>query len=244
MTPPTTNDTRDVVYAIARRLGETERTPINTIWRIVRRLGPEATIGWVERAEAIEAAGGMTLPDGKRRTLGGIFFRIVKDGVNSRDRAAIFLVGQQQRPGGVRSPSASTAQPATSTGAEPQDTEPQDIEIPNATGEVRTVKITVIGRPGRIVRDPRGFVTVAMQQTKVPALPKGVPAPPVAPTSYAVYIGQKQWNKVAEALQDPEDVLIVEGFPTATPEGISVYATNTTTKKLQEAQRAAQPPRT
>ena len=65
----------------------------------------------------------------------------------------------------MRSSGASKAQPAASTSAELQDTDPQDIEIPNANGEVRTVKITVIGRPGRIVRDPRGFVSVAMQQT-------------------------------------------------------------------------------
>jgi molybdopterin-guanine dinucleotide biosynthesis protein len=65
---------------------------------------------------------------------------------------------------------------------------------------------------------------------------------PAAPTAYTVYIGQKQWNKVADALQDPEDVLIVEGFPMATSQGISVYATNTSTKKLQQAQRAAQAP--
>ena len=230
MTTPTTDDTREVVYAIARRLGETERAPINTIVRIVRRLGREAPLAWVDQAETIEAAGGMTLPDGKRRTLGGVFFKLVKDALPPKDRYSIFPM-QHKHPPGV-----SRTQPA----AADTPTEPQDIEIPNATGEVRTVKITVIGRPGRIVRDPRGFVTVAMQRTGVPALPKGLPAPPTTPTQYTVYIAQKQWQKVADAIKDPEDVLIVEGFPTATPQGISVYATNTTTKQLQQAQRAAQ----
>jgi hypothetical protein len=52
----------------------------------------------------------------------------------------------------------------------------------------------------------------------------------------------KQWNKVAEAIRDPEDTLIVEGFPQLDPETscIAVFATNTTTKKLQQAQRQAQ----
>ena len=55
-----------------------------------------------------------------------------------------------------------------------------------------------------------------------------------------MYIALKQWQKVEDAIKDPEDVLIVEGFPTATPQGINVYATNTTTKQLQQAQRQAQ----
>jgi molybdopterin-guanine dinucleotide biosynthesis protein len=52
----------------------------------------------------------------------------------------------------------------------------------------------------------------------------------------------KQWNKVAEAIQDPEDVLIVEGYPQLDLEtrSIAVFATNTTTKKLQMAQKQAQ----
>jgi len=229
-TPTTPIDIRALVRTIAKRLGETHAGPMWTIHRIVQRLGQEATLAWVEQAEAIEAAGGQTLPDGKRRTLGGVFFKLVKDALPPKERYAIFPM-QSKRPPGV-----SRTQPA----AADTPVEPQDIEIPNATGEVRTVKITVIGRPGRITRDPRGFVTVAMQRTGVPALPKGVPAPPASPTSYTVYIALKQWQKVADALKDPEDVLIVEGYPAHDAAGISVYATNTTTKQLQQAQRAAQ----
>ncbi len=42
------------------------------------------------------------------------------------------------------------------------------------------------------------------------------------------------------------DVLIIEGFPAADPArpGITVYATNVTTKQLQQAQRAAQQQKT
>jgi hypothetical protein len=86
----------------------------------------------------------------------------------------------------------------------------------------------------------------SMQTSKTPSLPKGLPAPPNSPTSYTVYIAPKQWTKVAEAIRDPEDALILEGFPAYDPalEGIAVFATNLTTKKLQQAQREAQPPRT
>src|ERR687893_2027350 len=99
MTTPITDEIREVVYEIARRLRETERAPINTIARIVRRLGREATLGWVEQAETIEANGGMTLPDGKRRTLGGVFFKLVKDSIPKEDRYRIFPLQQRHPPG-------------------------------------------------------------------------------------------------------------------------------------------------
>jgi hypothetical protein len=100
------------------------------------------------------------------------------------------------------------------------------------------VKITVIGRPGKVI-DRGTCVVTSMRAKQAPSLPKGLPIPPSVPTNYLVYIAVKQWRKVAEAIADPEDVLIVEGFPQLDPEtsSIAVFATNTTTKKLQMAQR-------
>jgi hypothetical protein len=73
------------------------------------------------------------------------------------------------------------------------------------------VKITLIGQLGTFV--DKG--TCVMQHTgeKVPALPKGVPVPPAVKTNYVVYIGDKQWKNVAATVNDPEDALIIEGFP-------------------------------
>src|SRR5205085_6772412 len=72
-----------------------------------------------------------------------------------------------------------------------------------------------------------------------PQFAEGTANAPSVPTNYLVYIASRQWRKVAEAIADPEDVLIVEGFPQLDPEtsSIAVFATNTTTKKLQMAQR-------
>src|SRR6266699_40753 len=54
---------------------------------------------------------------------------------------------------------------------------------------------------------------------------------------------EKQWRRVAEAMKDPEDTLIVEGFRQldAQTGSIAVFATNTTTRKLQQAQRQTRP---
>ncbi len=63
-------------------------------------------------------------------------------------------------------------------------------------------------------------------------------------TTYTVYLTPKQWRPVAEALHDPADTCIVEGFPAYDPalEGIAVYALQVTTQQLQQARRAARQP--
>ena len=103
------------------------------------------------------------------------------------------------------------------------------------------MKLTIIGRPGQVV-ERQGGAVLGMQSTTMPSLPKGLPAPPSTPTNYMVFISQKQWQKVSEALSNPDDALIIEGYPTADPRftGITVYATQVTTKLLQQAKRQQQ----
>ena len=104
------------------------------------------------------------------------------------------------------------------------------------------MKITVIGRPAAAVEQSQA-VAVALVSEKVPDLPKGLPAPP-AGTRYTVFVARKPWAKVAEALAaDPADAAIIEGYAALDPrvEGIAVYATSATTKRLQAAKRAATP---
>jgi hypothetical protein len=113
-------------------------------------------------------------------------------------------------------------------------------QIGNEKGSA-TVKMTVIGRPGKIV-DKGTCVLTVVQSSKVPALPKGLPTPSAAATTSTVYIASKQWKKVAEAIQDPEDLLIVEGFPQLDSQtgSIAVFVSNATTRNLQKAQKQAQ----
>jgi len=102
------------------------------------------------------------------------------------------------------------------------------------------VKITVIGRPGAAVEQGQAVV-LALVSEKVPDLPRGLPEPP-AGTRYTVFVARKPWTKVAEALAaDPADAAIIEGYAALDPriEGIAVYATSVTTKRLQAAKRAA-----
>ncbi len=71
------------------------------------------------------------------------------------------------------------------------------------------------------------------------AVPKGLPPLPATPTTYMIFVQQKQWNKVREAMHNADDTLIVEGYGVHAPRfaGITVYATQVTTKMLQAAKR-------
>jgi len=214
---------------VARELNETDPAAIGQIVRIVECLGAEAALAFLRETLETEARGGMMLRDGsRRRTPGGTFFYLVKGRISRQDRATIWP---------------HLAQPA---GKKKQKVEPPAWEeslllAPEAMkekGEATTVKITLIGRPGRIV-EKQDVVLTTMQNTKPPTLPRGLPAPPAEPTTYVVYIARKQWIKVAEALQVPDDRLIVEGYPVFEKRlgAMVVLVSSATTKNLQATAR-------
>ena len=217
---------------IAQQLGETDSIPQEQIRRIVERLGPEATLTLLRETREIEAQGGMLLPDrSRRRTPGGVFFHIVHSRVSKQDRAFIW-------PPAPPSPlPPRTKEPVSPSLAWEERGAVLD-EVLKQKGIATTVKITLIGRPGKVVA--RGdSVIIGMQSTKVPALPKGLPMPPSTPTDYVIFIARKQWAKVGDAIQNPDDALITDGFPVIDPQAksIAVFAMNVTTKSLQAAKR-------
>src|SRR5215469_3778186 len=101
-TPPLTDEQKaerkavskaitEVASHIADDLGETEAQPRATIWRSVKALGSEQAQALLSRAQEIEAAGGMlTADDTRRRTPGGVYFALVRETANGKDRFFIF----------------------------------------------------------------------------------------------------------------------------------------------------------
>ena len=241
---------QQTVLMIAQTLGETGQAVRQQIQRIVWALGPTAAQSMLEQTLQIEQNGGMMLRNGsRRRTPGGVFFHLV------------YTTGQPQEGRTLGMPVSKKPKEEQTHQASKQQVKqpipkpaPQEIplfrwedriaaikEAESEKGQV-TVKITVIGRPGKIVDRGSCIITV-MESTKVPMLPKGLPTPTNVPTKYAVYIASKQWKKVEEAIKDPEDMLIIEGFPKTDPEvsAIAVFTTNVTTKKLQMAKKQSPP---
>jgi PHAX RNA-binding domain-containing protein len=80
-----------VAQQIATTLGETEPVPLMHIRRIVQTLGPERALQLLEQAMATEARGGLMLLDGsRRRTPGGVFFRLVREQTTPTERNRIW----------------------------------------------------------------------------------------------------------------------------------------------------------
>jgi hypothetical protein len=238
------------VWALARGiaavLGEIMPPPIRIITRAVDRLGPDRARAVLGQALTIEGQGGLTLPDGRRRTLGGVFFYLVRtsDAISREDKDHIFP-SQGRRPkraGGSGTPAVpASAAPAPMAWTD-ETFRALARQLQQDQGRATTVKITVIGRPGTIFEQGQA-VALALVSEKVPDLPKGLPEP-LAGTRYTVFVARKPWAKVAEALgADPEDTAIIEGYAALDPrvEGIAVYATSATTKRTQASKRAATP---
>ena len=247
--------TFQLAQQIATQLGETQYVPFAQIGRVIERVGQEVTQALADEAVALSAAGEMLTPDGIPRTVGGIFFFLVRQRIDPAVAKEIFLkpallrrIQQEElrlNPDAPQPPKPSHKPvPTVSPGSTLPPFQWADkaaiyTALRTEKGRVQTVKITLIGRPGRVV-EKQDLVITMMTQMQAPAsFPKGVPQPPTTPTDYTIYIAAKQWNKVAEAMKNPEDKLIIEGFAAFDPalEGMAVFVTNATTKLLQQQKR-------
>ena len=232
---------RTVTQRIAQRLHETDAAAIDQIGRILREIGAPSTFALVEAAEALDAAGGEPTVDGsRRRTLGGVFFALVRKQVTYQQRGRIWPEMRQR--------AVAAAGPRMTPPTHPT-TAPLDrgrwedrLAYLQAIGEdhggATKVNCTIIGRPGEVIIKA-DVVVAAMPTVSIPALPKGVPQPPESGTMIMVYIARKQWQRVAAALDDPADALIIEGFAIYDEaiHGLALLAMVVTSKKLQAAKR-------
>jgi len=229
-----------------RRAWRNAASPLRLITRIVDRLGPDRARALLGQALTVEAQGGLTLPDGTRRTPGGVFFFLVRTSaeINREDKAYIFprQGGHPSQAGGAGASAPSPPPPLPPAAWTDDDDRAINQHLHDETGRATTVKITVIGRPAKVL-DRGQVIVLSVRQDTAPSLPKGL-LEPATGTRYALLIAAKQWTKVAAALDaDPEDALIAEGYPSLDPrfpQGITVHATSVTTKRLQTAKRAAQ----
>jgi hypothetical protein len=232
-----TEDNRQALAdEIADMLGEKMASAKRQINAIVELFGEDGARALLEETLQIEQNGGMMILSGeRRRTPGGVFFFIAMERARPEDRPKIRQhewKKLQKQKGKKRRPQPLSEE--VRLGAVN--------ELLQEVGEVSSVKIVVIGRPGKI-KSFKDMVMTTMTNTNTPTnLPKGLPAPPKAATTYVVYIGNRQWRKVEQSIANPEDALIIEGYCTIDPEvqGISVYATSVTTKLIERQKRETQ----
>lgn len=223
------------VQEIAAQLGETEAEPLHLLKGVIKHCGLDFAQQILKETLEIEAQGGLMVRNGqRRRTTGGVFFYLVRGRVKYNLRKKIFGIQKPQKP----APPPPPALPAFVWDERAALIQPLFAE----SGEVTTVKITLIGRPGRTEERKDLVITTMTHIAKSATLPKGVPPLPATPTLYTVYIAAKQWKRVEEAAQDPEDALIIEGTASYDPEiqGVAVFAMSVTSKKLEQKKREGQ----
>jgi len=94
ITEPSTawQQAKDIMAA----LGETERMPRVQISQAIEALGLDVVEAVVVEARTAEANGGLLRKDGQRRTLGGVFFYLLRERCTPEQRKRIFWVWQRK----------------------------------------------------------------------------------------------------------------------------------------------------
>ncbi len=218
------------IDTLAEALQEPNR-PLLT--QVLRLLGTDRTTAILAETLTCEANGGMLTKDGtRRRTPGGVFFQLVRQQASPQERWRLF-----PHP----APQYGQGQPTTLTWEEaPSLMQTLATEPP---GEARTMKLTLIGRPGKV--ETRGQAVVFRMQGKPPgALPRGLPPMPSTPAlTWNVMVALRQWNRVRESLAgNLDDQLIIEGYPLMQGSEHVLLAQSCTSVALQRAQKQAQQP--
>lgn len=173
-------------------------------------LGAARTADLLMQTLQCEADGGMLTKDGtRRRTPGGTFFQLVRQQASPKERRRLF-------PQLAPQPGQGQAQPQPPLPVLTWEEVPAIIETlaTAPAGEARTMKVTLIGRPGKV--ETRQQCVVFRIQGKPPGpLPKGLPPVPAQPPlTWTVMVALRQWNRVKESLAaNQEDQLILEGYP-------------------------------
>lgn len=97
--PKPTKPLDPAAQQIATTLGETESVPLLHIRRIVETLGAERALQLLDQAVTLEAHGGLMLADGsRRRTPGGVFFRLVREQTTPAERSRIWPWTKKPKP--------------------------------------------------------------------------------------------------------------------------------------------------
>jgi hypothetical protein len=227
---------KTLAQEIAETLGEKGKLVLKQIDVIIEKFGVDSAVAMLRETLDIEANGGMMISEGtRRRTLGGIFFHLARERADPTERYQLSqsYILKNMRQTGEWTPDVPRRYKLRIKGY---------LELVKNPGEVKGVKIILTGRPGRL-QTYKDLIVTTMQGTGIPnQFPKGVPQPPSTPTNYVIYISAKQWKKVAEAMQNPEDSLIIEGYCNLDPDtkAIAVYATALTTRLIRGALKEKQ----
>lgn len=179
---------------LAKRLKEQAKEPIRQIHLIVETCGVDFAQRYYEQTLAVEANGGLLIPDGsRRRTIGGVFFYLVREALSPEQTIDVF--GKPYQKGALK-------RKQEQQRALAWDRRFEVLEQIEQQGEVVEMRVTMIGYPRDIRHDGTTIITQMAYDANIDYLniPSGVPRVEFAPMVCTVYIAEKQWSKVEKQL--------------------------------------------
>jgi hypothetical protein len=227
---PAPRELRKRAEEIADLLSEARTT--GQIVKIVSALGFEVTHRLALTALEIQAAGGeISVHRGRPRTVGGIFYKLIRQHAASLGPDVYYAAFPKANP---------TPPPRRLLWEERLGPIDRSRRQP---GEAINVNITVIGKPGTVVKHKGVATAVVRGPSQAPSLPKQLPSVDPSGTEFTLQIPERQWNKIEAQLKaHPDDLIIAEGLPVLDPEAkaITVLVRSATTVMLKRAAKLAQ----
>jgi hypothetical protein len=215
----------------ADRLAEVLQEPnVPLLRQVFRVLGAARCVEILTDALTIESNGGMLTHAGdRRRTPGGVFIQLVRERTTPHERRRVFPSAPPQASSLPQAPTWEEIQTITKALAKA------------APGEAKTMKTTLVGRPGKVETKPT-CVVFRMQGRPAGPLPKGLPpAPNTPPLTWTVMVALRQWNRVKDSLStNADDQLVIEGYPFLQGTQPVLLAQSCVSMAQQRAQKQAQ----
>lgn len=222
---------------ITQQLGETAKQARGMIWRIVQECGAEQALEWLREAQEIEAHGGMLTGDGeRRRTPGGVFFKLVRDRLAQKGAQGDAAAMARYRAIFGTPRWRERAQAGSGDAAAPPLPPPPPAPIAwkeraalwraleASSGAATAIKLELTGKPGRVIEKERQTLLMFAHHGALPPPPRAIPTPP-QPISlaYIVTINAKHWQPAQE--RAPGSLLSFSGVGLYDPEfeGMSVF---------------------
>jgi hypothetical protein len=224
---------QQAIREIAGKLGETQKSALSQVSKIARICGMEFIQQTFDKTFEVEAQGGLVVGDSsRRRTTGGVFFKLARDTMSDEQHKYAF---------------------GSARGSSPFKRQRQrdfvwvrrlnSIQKIKKIGAIVDMRVKLMGYPGDVVRVHDAMMTQMQYQGSVESIPNGLPKMPQTTMTYTVYISPSQWKKVEKKLENPDLWLVIDGLLAPDPEtdSFSVFATGVSTAKAKKPVAATQP---
>jgi len=211
---------RETTATIAKQLNE---SAVERLRWVVAYLGPDVALEVMDDTLKIEEQGGMLVQNGsRRRTPGGIFFSLVKKGINKQDRRKLFpytpsnqnKLWPKRRRGAYNNSNNRSASRRGRPIRSKYQPEMKALLKGQPFGVADNMSVKLIGRPGQVVKQGSFVMTMMQLSPELPSISKDLPTMPQTKLRLLVYITKKQWDQVMLSLEQPENSLNINGILT------------------------------